>query len=482
MTVLLGRTSAGSDTDFSTTGLTAAWPFVASATGTLAFIYAQTKTINTGSGHRLGIYANSGGVPGARLAVATVTIGTPTGTGIFGADVSASAVSIVSGTTYHLAWYQTGDNFDFAGTAGGAYRETNAVADFPDPFGASSGSTTDAIIWGEDVGTTYPTITNDFQRTRFPFLIGDSRMQGVPRAGARRRTGGLPGPSPIGGFERYIFPRLHPVFAGGAAQFLDITAATETDTAVAFDIDKYKTLGVSLETDAAQALDKDKIKVLGVAAEADTAQALDKDKRITISFASEADAAQALTKFKSKLLGVATESDVAQALNIDKIKVLIPATETDAAQLISFSQGSVQSITITAATESDVAQALTKYKSKALGAATETDAAQALTKSKRVTIIAAVETDAAQALAHLKRLGIAAAMETDAAQALTKYKSKTLGAAAETDAARPLVFTKTIYKNITHAQEFDVAVPLSIAGSTVVVVYRYRGPIVIGRF
>lgn len=152
MAVLLGRTSAGSVADFASAGRTAAWPFVAAASGELTYIYAQTKVANTATGHRLGIYANSGGAPGARLGVASVTIGAPNGTGVFGAQL-ASPVTIVSGTTYHLASYAVGDNFDYQGTTntGAANRETGVLADFPDPFGSFTGPfDVEIIIWGED--------------------------------------------------------------------------------------------------------------------------------------------------------------------------------------------------------------------------------------------------------------------------------------------------------------------------------------------
>lgn len=153
MAVLLGRTSAGTTADFSGSGHTAAWPFVASASGTLARIFAQTKVVNTGSGHRLGIYSHDAGLnrPGSLLGVASVDTGTPTGTGVFSAAISPG-VSIVSGTTYWLGWYQTGDPFNFQGDSSGSYRETNAAADFPNPFGSESTSTVNAIIWGEDAG------------------------------------------------------------------------------------------------------------------------------------------------------------------------------------------------------------------------------------------------------------------------------------------------------------------------------------------
>jgi hypothetical protein len=266
----------------------------------------------------------------------------------------------------------------------------------------------------------------------------------------------------------FSFP-LYPEVPGPLAQFFDLTAAaetnaaqalsfiktilktlgfaSETDAAQTLNVDKSKLLGVALESDAAQALLKYKSKLLGPSAETDAAQALSVTKTIfkTLGVASEADVAQAITKYKSLALTSAAETDAAQALNVDKIKVLIPATETDVAQVLSITTGGGGTpieMTLTPATESDVAQALTA--------------------SKRVTIITA--------------------LEADAAVGLTKAKLLTLGFALETDAAQGLTFTKTIYKNLTPAQEFDVARTLVIEGETVTVVYKYRGPIVMGRF
>jgi hypothetical protein len=73
---------------------------------------------------------------------------------------------------------------------------------------------------------TYPSAVPDFQREAFPFLIGDSRMEGVSRAGARWRVGGRPGPAPIGGFERFIFPRLHPSYEVVTDINVPVSAAT----------------------------------------------------------------------------------------------------------------------------------------------------------------------------------------------------------------------------------------------------------------
>lgn len=152
MAVLLGRTSAGTTADFTASGGTAAWDFVASASGDLTTIFAQTKVANAGAtGVRLGIYSNGAGVPatGGLLGVASAT--SFTGTGVFSATLG-TPVAIVSGTTYWLAWFAASENFDFQGDSSGNYKEFGA-ADFPNTSwgGATTGST-NAIIWGESTG------------------------------------------------------------------------------------------------------------------------------------------------------------------------------------------------------------------------------------------------------------------------------------------------------------------------------------------
>lgn len=152
MAVLLGRQSAGTTTDFNAIGHTAAWTFVASASGQLKYIYSQTKVANaTLTGAELGIYADSSGLPGARLGFAAVDdLTAARGTGVFRATL-ATPVSIVVGTTYWLARYGATESFDFQGdTVAATYQETTGVVDFPDPFGASATNATTTIIWGED--------------------------------------------------------------------------------------------------------------------------------------------------------------------------------------------------------------------------------------------------------------------------------------------------------------------------------------------
>jgi hypothetical protein len=154
MAVLLGRTTAGTaGTDFNGPGHTALWKFTAVASGRLATIFAQTQVANATGTITLGIYTDSAGVANTLLGKATVS-GTGTGTGVFSADISSSAIDIVNGTVYWLGWRNSAENMDFKGDTAGSYDENAGTVDFPTPWTAGSAGSVNAIIWGEDAGTT----------------------------------------------------------------------------------------------------------------------------------------------------------------------------------------------------------------------------------------------------------------------------------------------------------------------------------------
>lgn len=150
MAVVFGRTSAGTTADFSANGHTAVWPFTAGSSGTVRSIRAQTKAGlgNSATVCRLGIYADNGsGLPGALLGVADA-IGNYNGAGVHGANL-ATPINVTAGTQYWIGWYAN-EQRDFEGSSGGAYRETQAATNFPDPFGATNPSSVDAIVWADD--------------------------------------------------------------------------------------------------------------------------------------------------------------------------------------------------------------------------------------------------------------------------------------------------------------------------------------------
>lgn len=160
MAVLLGRTTAGTTADFSAGGNTAAWKFVAVASGDLATIFAEAKVANTATSGRLGIYSHDSGTDrpanASPLGVATVTLANFNGSAVCSATLGAT-VAVTSGTTYWLAWFSGGaDNHNFQGDSSGSYFE--ATGDFPAvPAASWSGpSTVNAIIWGESAGGAAP--------------------------------------------------------------------------------------------------------------------------------------------------------------------------------------------------------------------------------------------------------------------------------------------------------------------------------------
>jgi len=153
VTVLLGRTSAGTTADFDAAGFPAAWKVTAAATGTLTSIYGWTKVANAGlTSIELGIYADDAGGtrPGTRLGNATTTNVEIKDGGAFA--VTGLSVSITSGTVYWLAWRGVGEQFDWQGDASGAYVENAVSAALANPWPSANNNagSVNNIIWGTD--------------------------------------------------------------------------------------------------------------------------------------------------------------------------------------------------------------------------------------------------------------------------------------------------------------------------------------------
>lgn len=153
MTLLIGRATGGTTTDFTSANEVGAVDFVAAASGDLAVMFFHTKVANAALTElELGIYADSAGAPGTLLARASA-VGTSggaiTGTGIMMA-IFASPVAILSGTTYHLAWLGVGESFDWQGENTGSYRyASGAYTDIPSTFVMTSTTVNhEPIIWG----------------------------------------------------------------------------------------------------------------------------------------------------------------------------------------------------------------------------------------------------------------------------------------------------------------------------------------------
>lgn len=112
----------------------------------LAKIWCQLGVANAAlTGVHLAIYADNAGVPGTLLTSGTVSPN-PTGTGLFSADVAP--VSLVSGTTYHLAVSGTGEQVDLQGTSSANGHE--GAGNPSNPWSNQGGMAATPIIWGED--------------------------------------------------------------------------------------------------------------------------------------------------------------------------------------------------------------------------------------------------------------------------------------------------------------------------------------------
>lgn len=154
--VALGSKSEGTTADFVVNGAGAGFIAVAPASATIRRIGMRTKVANAGlTAVQLGIYANSGGNPGALVSGAAVDGGVTNarGTTEFYATLAA-AQSIVGGTTYHLAVAIAGEQFDWQGTAAtSAYSEDSGVAGvLPNPWVSIGRGNNRAEIWADAGG------------------------------------------------------------------------------------------------------------------------------------------------------------------------------------------------------------------------------------------------------------------------------------------------------------------------------------------
>jgi hypothetical protein len=249
--------------------------------------------------------------------------------------------------------------------------------------------------------------------------------------------------------------------APAAGQEFDITAATETDTALALTFTKtiVKTLGIAAETNEAQAL------------------SVQNPIEVTLTVTAETDAAQSLTLAKALALAAALETDSAQALTFTKtiVKALTAAAETDAAQALSFTKTIF--VTLGVASETDAALTVSLGGPKSIQPGLETDAAIALTFTKTIfiTIAPAAETNTAQTLSPAKVKTLGPATTVEVAQALGKSKNVLVLPAPETDEARQLAVP--IQRVLVPALEGDEAVILDFdAGEAVTIFFGPPSP------
>ena len=89
-----------------------------------------------------------------------------------------------------------------------------------------------------------PTTMVDFQRTAFPFMAVSS-YKGLYRGGTDFSGISSPtrerGPAAYGGFERYLFRRLHPVFGGGTIFNQALDGTVTSTAAISMSVGKFMT-------------------------------------------------------------------------------------------------------------------------------------------------------------------------------------------------------------------------------------------------
>lgn len=125
-----------------------------------------------------------------------------------------------------------------------------------------------------------------------------------------------------------------------------LTNAAETDTAVALTGLKRLALGIASVTNSALSITALKSLALGISSETDAAQAITRSGNyIPVTTASETDTALTIPSLKSAIVTTSTETDTALAFSITKSQTLGIATETDTA--VALSSTSIPSINYT---------------------------------------------------------------------------------------------------------------------------------------
>ena len=159
---VLGRNVGGADTTLSSADKMAASSFIAPAAGTLtsghfrAWLSASGSTLS-----KMVVYADSGGAPGARLAISDEITITATAEGVRDYVFSgANQISVVAGTTYWVgaAWDDPGTpslTYSRDGQSGKRVESTATYGTPPNPFGTISGTFTGPVdAWCDVVSGT----------------------------------------------------------------------------------------------------------------------------------------------------------------------------------------------------------------------------------------------------------------------------------------------------------------------------------------
>lgn len=272
-----------------------------------------------------------------------------------------------------------------------------------------------------------------------------------------------------------MFLRIRDV-AGSSVQTISVTAATETDAAIAVTPVKVirKAVTAATETDTVLSVSAKKIVHVVAVTETDTLQNVTPVKLIrkAVTAATEADAAQTVSPVKHQYVSVAaaSESNAAQSVTPRLIVHVIPALPPSLPPLFDTQSDFAMDVAphktaqVVGVTETDAAQAVTPVKPifVVVAAATESDTAQTVAPSKTVVVTGVVESDAAQSVAPRVTVHVTAASESDAAQTVLPVKRQyvTVDAATETDAVGAIVPYKTA--TIGTATESDSSVAVTV--------------------
>jgi hypothetical protein len=99
-TILLGDQNLESSVDYNSLGQAQAWPYTASASGTLSSLWFYADSSSGNGAYIEGIYADAGGAPGALLSSGSIAT---TAAGKWNGITLATSVNVTSGTRYWLA-------------------------------------------------------------------------------------------------------------------------------------------------------------------------------------------------------------------------------------------------------------------------------------------------------------------------------------------------------------------------------------------
>lgn len=165
MAVLLGSLTATGSTTFFNSGDAGASQWQAIGSGSVVTISGAVLS-SSFTTLKFAIYADSSGVPGAKLGETVTTSSNTAGTKTM---ALGTPVSVTSGTFYWLALIPAGGSVDVQMGAAGNYSYKTAAGSFTDPWGTSTdtGVGTALPMTGDAVDVTPPTLFVTRSNLRF---------------------------------------------------------------------------------------------------------------------------------------------------------------------------------------------------------------------------------------------------------------------------------------------------------------------------